>query len=233
MRIVYCINGLFNMGGIERVVSNKANYLVSRGYEVHIVTTEQMNWPLAFPLNSKVTCHDLGINYSSRVHSSYIAKIYHYLRNTLLHKYRLRNLLLNLKPDIVISTFGYESYLLPSIKGESSKILEFHFSYAMFQKAQKRRGVLGFFDKFLTRRMLNAIKRYDRFVVLTRRDSLDWYKWYECDNIEIIPNAQTFACESPAPLDNKKVIAVGRYTYEKGFDRLVQAWELVNLKTQG
>ena len=38
MRIVYCIAGTYNSGGMERVLANKANYLVSHGYEVFIIT---------------------------------------------------------------------------------------------------------------------------------------------------------------------------------------------------
>lgn len=41
MRIVYCISGTCNSGGMERVLSNKANYLAAHGYEVTIVTTDQ------------------------------------------------------------------------------------------------------------------------------------------------------------------------------------------------
>jgi uncharacterized membrane protein YqgA involved in biofilm formation len=42
MKILYCISGLFNSGGMERVLTGKVNYLVKNaGYEITIVTTEQ------------------------------------------------------------------------------------------------------------------------------------------------------------------------------------------------
>jgi len=34
-------------------------------------------------------------------------------------------------------------------------------------------------------------------------------------------------CETPAALKHKRVIAVGRYTYQKGFDLLAEAWSIV------
>ena len=40
MKIAYCIPGLHNPSGMERVVTLKANYLVSVGYEVHIIITD-------------------------------------------------------------------------------------------------------------------------------------------------------------------------------------------------
>ena len=41
MRIAYLITGTYNSGGMERVLANKANYLVAHGYEVIIITTDQ------------------------------------------------------------------------------------------------------------------------------------------------------------------------------------------------
>ena len=41
-RIAYCIPALYNSGGMERILSVKANYLAERGYEIHIITTDQM-----------------------------------------------------------------------------------------------------------------------------------------------------------------------------------------------
>ena len=41
MKIVYCIAGTRHSGGMERVLANKANYLVNHGYEITIITTDQ------------------------------------------------------------------------------------------------------------------------------------------------------------------------------------------------
>ena len=63
MRIVYCIAGTYNSGGMERVLANKANYLVSHGYEVFIITTDQRGKQPFFSLDERIRCYDLGINY--------------------------------------------------------------------------------------------------------------------------------------------------------------------------
>lgn len=230
MKIVYCMFGFFNKGGIERVISNKANYLVLQGHEVHIVTTDQKERPLAFPLNPKVKFHDLEINYSLRPHSSYYSKIHCYLHNSNFHKVRLKKLLEELKADIVISTFENETYLLPKIKDGSKKIVEFHYTYFMFKIRKNRKGILGVFDRYLEWKKLQAMKKYDRLVVLTNEDKANW-KGY--NNIEVISNAQTFQCKQPSLLENNKVIAVGRYSYEKGFDRLIKAWDIINKEIKG
>jgi ribosome maturation factor RimP len=43
MKIVYCILGTFNSGGMERVLANKSNYLAQLGHEITIITTDQNN----------------------------------------------------------------------------------------------------------------------------------------------------------------------------------------------
>ena len=39
MIIAYTIPSISNSGGMERTLSIKANYLVNKGYKVHIITT--------------------------------------------------------------------------------------------------------------------------------------------------------------------------------------------------
>ena len=64
MRIVYCIPSCYNSGGMERVLSLKANYLADKmGYEVYIVTTGQKNNEPYYPMSKKIRFIDLGINY--------------------------------------------------------------------------------------------------------------------------------------------------------------------------
>lgn len=48
MKILYNIAGTCHSGGMERVLANKANYLVNQGMEVIIVTTDQQGLPPFF-----------------------------------------------------------------------------------------------------------------------------------------------------------------------------------------
>ena len=63
MKILYCIAGTRHSGGMERVLANKANYLVQHGYEVVIVTTDQRGAAPFFSLDSRIRCIDLAVNY--------------------------------------------------------------------------------------------------------------------------------------------------------------------------
>lgn len=223
MKIAYCIAGTRHSGGMERVLTNKANYLVGQGYEVVIITTDQQGAPSFFPLDEKIKCYDLGINYEENNGRSFFNKLIHYPGKQWKHKKRLTDLLEKEKPDITISMFCNDVSFMPHIKDGSKKILEIHFSkYKRIQYGRK--GLWKLADRWLSRQDEKWVRRFDKFVVLTEEDRR---YWGNLDNITVIPNARTFTPSQTADMENKKVIAVGRYTYQKGFERLIEAWHLI------
>lgn len=223
MKIAYCIAGTRHAGGMERVLVNKANYLVGQGYEVIIITTDQYEAPSFFPLDKRIKCYDLGINYEENNGRSFLNKLVHYPGKQWRHKNRLTALLKREKPDITISMFCNDVSFMPHIKDGSKKILEIHFSkYKRIQYGRK--GLWKLVDRWFSRQDEIRVRRYDKFVVLTEEDRK---YWGDLDNISVIPNARTFTPSQTADMENKKVIAVGRYTYQKGFERLIEAWRIV------
>ena len=144
--------------------------------------------------------------------------------NVFKHRTRLKKLLKQLQVNISISMFRNDMAILPYIKDGSKKILEFHFSYPLF-KLSHRKGLLGIYDK-LQNNFIKHIKKYDKFIVLTKED-IDY--WDDLLNIDSIPNARTFVCDSPAELNNKIACTVGSLIYRKGYDRLIEAWSKISL----
>ena len=65
MKIMYCIRGLHNSGGMERVLSVKANLLASRGHEVSIVVLRLKGRKPFFPIDPSVNIVDLSAPYLS------------------------------------------------------------------------------------------------------------------------------------------------------------------------
>ena len=225
MKIVYCISGLFNSGGMERVLTNKVNYLVSVGVDVIVVTTDQRGRKPFFPISQEVELYDLAINYDSNNGRNFLNKICCYPVKQWKHRKRLKKLLLNVKPDIVISMFCNDVSFIAGIKDGSKKVLEIHFS--RFKRLQyNRKGLWRLTDLWRSRLDMCWVKKFDRFVVLTSEDCEDWGN---LSNIIVIPNAKTSFKDSKATLQNKKAIAVGRYTYQKGFDMLLTAWKTVSM----
>lgn len=226
MKIIYCIAGTFNSGGMERVLANKANYLVAHGYEVVIVTTDQKERAPYFALDSRIQQKDLGVNYADNQNVGVFKKILSYIRKQKLHRERLSAVMNREKADIVISMFDHEASFLYDIDDGSKKVLEVHFSrYKRLQYGRK--GVYQIIDRYRSRQDLSLVRRYARFVVLTKEDA---EYWGNLSNIEVIPNANSFVSETKALCDEKRVIAVGRYDYQKGFEDLIAAWKYVSDK---
>jgi glycosyltransferase involved in cell wall biosynthesis len=75
--------------------------------------------------------------------------------------------------------------------------------------------------------LYSKLKKLDAFVVLTHEDANNWLG---VKNIKVIPNPITIQPMGISTCLAKRVIAVGRYTEQKGFDLLIHAWEIVNKK---
>lgn len=224
MKLIYCTHSTYNPGGMERVLLNKVTYLSQLpGWEVAVVTTDQNQRSPFYPFPEKVRMTDLGINYSEDNEKGAWKKITGYLRKRKEHKRKLTALLLKEKPDIVVSLYPSESSFIPDIKDGSKKVLELHYC-KFFRLQYGRKGLLGWIDKLRTRQDEQIVRRFDRFVVLTNEDR---GYWGDLPNIEVIPNAAMHVSDAYSDVMNKRVIAVGRLDYQKGFDRLIQAWELV------
>ena len=224
MKIVYCNHSVYNPGGMERVMLAKIAWLVKHGYEISLVTTDQKNRPPFFPIPEGVSMTDLGVNYSDDNPKGPVAKILGFLWRRRLHKKRLTAYLKQQKPDITISLYPCESSFIPDIKDGSKKILELHFN-KFFRIQYGRSGILGAIDKMRTKSDERLVRKFDKFVVLTEEDA---GYWGAMPNLEVIPNAALM--KAPAvkkQMDCKRVIAVGRLDFQKGFDRLVEAWALI------
>lgn len=224
MKIIYCIAGTCHSGGMERVLANKANYLTGHGYEVVIVTTDQRGLPPFFPLDGQIRCIDLGINYEENNGKPFANKLLHYPLKQYRHQKRLAAILKREKPDVTISMFCNDAGFITRINDGSKKVLEIHFS--KFKRLQyNRKGLWRLADLWRSRQDEKTVRRFDKFVVLTEEDK---GYWGNLPNITVIPNANTFATSQAAALENKKVIAIGRYTYQKGFERLIEAWNILS-----
>lgn len=225
MKILYNLAGTFNSGGMERIVISKANALNEAGFRVFIVTTEQQGRKPYFKIDDRIECIDLGINYS-RDNGRLLHKLLHFPFRQRKHLCMLRKVIDEIDPDIIISTFGNEVRLLPKLKTDAKKVLEIHFS-KYFRLQENRKGLWHYIDTYRTIQDKRTISHYDKFVVLTHEDK---NLWGNISNIAVIPNFIDLVSTVAAPLENNRCVAVGRLTYQKGFDLLINAWKIVHEK---
>ena len=223
MKLIYCIASVYNPGGMERVLLNKLRWWLRRGgCELMVVTTDQQGRPPFYEFPPEVRMVDLGINYTEDKGRGTVGQTLAYFRKRRLHRKALTELLMRERADFVISLYPSESSFIPRIKDGSKKILELHFN-KMFRLQYNRKGLMGLADRIRMRMDERLVRRFDRFVVLTRQDAAMWGR---LPNLSVIPNA---AITPPVEhrTGNHRVIAVGRLDYQKGFDRLLDAWALL------
>lgn len=224
MKLIYCIASVYNPGGMERVLLNKLRWFARQGgYELMVVTTDQQGRDPFYEFPPEVQMVDLGINYSLDNTRAPLGKILSYFRKRRIHRGRLTELLMRERADIVVSLYPSESSFIPDIRDGSKKVLELHYN-KYFRLQYNRRGLLGQADRFRMRQDERIVRKFDRFVVLTREDA---GYWGALPNLAVIPNA---ALQMPATTydpESHRVIAVGRLDYQKGFDRLLDAWALI------
>lgn len=227
LKIVYCTPALYMAGGVERVLTLKANYFAENyGYDITIVLTEGINKPLFYPLSDKIKIVNLNIGFEELWTCSFLKKIFVYLQKQRIYKKRLTTELMRLRPDITISLLRREINFLTSIKDGSKKIGELHVNRTNYRNFEvgEANVIKNLFAKLWMQNLVFHLKRLDRFVVLTEEDKASWT---EINNINVIPDPLAFNIGEVSPLTNKRVIAVGRYVYQKGFDLLLKAWSKI------
>ena len=74
-------------------------------------------------------------------------------------------------------------------------------------------------------KLIRELKKLDKFVVLTHEDAAFWP---ELNNVIVVPNPTSFFPDTVSDCTRKQVIAAGRYVDQKGFDRLISAWQKVS-----
>lgn len=214
-------------GGVERVLTLKANYFAEHfGYDITIILTEGKGKPLFYPLSDKIEVVNLDINFEELWTCSFIRKIWVYLKKQRQFKRKLTAELMTRRADITVSLLRREINFINEIPDGSRKVGELHVNRANYRNFEDTdtNFFKRIFSKYWMANLLSHLKKLDKFIVLTKEDL---QSWSELNNAYVIPDPLAFVPEVQSTLSAKRVIAVGRYVYQKGFDMLLQAWSAV------
>ena len=231
MNLLYCIPHLYNSGGMERVLTQKVNWLAAHtDYTITIVTTEPTptGTPKCyFPLSEKVQVVELNIDFNADYTKPLLPKYCAHMRRMRAYKRALTEYIVQHGIELCISLGGKEIAFLRHLPCRT--IAEMHF--AMDQRRQlieanHKSLFWSLVGEVRTRQLVQAVKPLERLVVLTEADKAAWEK-AGCTNVTVIPNpcAINSRKSKVESRKTKTVLAVGRLHEQKGFDLLLQAWE--------
>ncbi|MGM0934480.1 MAG: glycosyltransferase family 4 protein [Bacteroidota bacterium] len=225
-KIVYLINSLGNSGGMERVLSTKANWFASqKEYDVTVITQQPVKNNTFFELIKSVKVECLNLESPKSKISEII--LGNYKKE---YKRRLTKKLFELRPDITISMFGREYDFLYKINDGSKKLIEFHFSKNYLHHLINSIPNLSFralrlgHVEYMQYKQRKAVKKYDGLILLTEKDRK---LWNNKSNTYVIPNPVSFTTEDTSTVQKKQIVAIGRLIAQKGFDRLVKAYSQI------
>lgn len=232
MKIVYVLDCLANIGGIERISILKMNYLAEKlNHEVFLVTSSQGNHPIIFPLSYKVKHIDLDIRFHTQYQYRYPQRIWIGYKLRHLFKQRLQQLVYELNPDIIVCpTTSLYSDIVCDLKGKGKKVFESHCakSYTAIAEYVTTNTIKNSISNLIAQKRFHYIeKKCDAIVTLTTNDATAWWK---TSKVHVIPNFIKEIPQKSSICDAQRVIAAGRLVYQKGFNRLIDAWTIVYKK---
>ena len=225
MRIVFHYNSLAQYGGVERVISDKMNYMVNMGYDIYMITTDQGTHLPPYKLDSRIHFIDLGIRFHTQYNYSGLKRLWIAIQLERKYRKKLRTTINNIKPDIIVGIAPMDLHAVIKYKGDIPLIVESHLmcDYTKFNEKTSLPILLHRIH------LKKAYCRADIIVALTEGDANDWRK--SCNKVKVIPNiVHINNTDSYCKITNKSVIFVGRLTTSKGIPYLLSIWNLVQQK---
>lgn len=224
MKIVYCLNSIRGLGGIQKVTLIKANALAEiAGNEIYVIVTD--NWEkhvLTQEISPKVHFINLEVNYYKDDYKSRLHQIKSNLR-IFRHYFRLQKQVNRIKPDVIISVGQGEKYIIPWLRTKAVKIREIHFNSAYRHYTYSKKWVAKLLD-FVDYK-LNA-RGYDKIVLLTKEDKETNFP--DNDKFTYVHNPLTLERSSYSACREHTVVSVGRLELPKDFESLIRAWQFVH-----
>ena len=231
MRILIMHRSFALVGGAERVITDKANFLANAGHQLLLVSYEQGLHPLPYELHPSVGYKDLDCRFFTLSKYSLPLHVYHFFR--LRNKFRkaLRSTVEDFKPDVVVLASDWQTLMGAVVKSVNPipVIAEFHNTYAhIMRKVESSENWLRkVVTQFYYRQTISNLRKCLKLVVLTEIDAQNWRRHF--DKVCVIPNPVTQYPEviDDIPKDNGRIIFVGRFNHEKRIDRLITAFSMI------
>lgn len=231
MRILIIHRSFALVGGAERVITDKANYLAKAGYQLMLVSYEQGAHPLPYELHPSVQYRDLDCRFFTLSKYSAPMHMYHYYRLKRKFKHNLHVVALDFNPDVVVLASDWQTLMGAVIDSVSPipVIAEFHntYDYVMRKVGTSEGWLKTKLTQLYYRQTIKDLGKSAQLVVLTESDARGWRQHFK--NVTVIPNPVTLYPDviDDVPKDPGRIIFVGRFNHEKRIDRLITAFSMI------
>lgn len=227
MKILFFYNSLAMKAGIERTLTDKANYLAEHGHDVSFVTYEQGKHSISFPLFHTIKHVDLDCRAFSLFRFSLVRRMYETIKLKRKFVKKWKSVVFQINPDIIVTTTNSAVFIpeLMSVHSQFPIIIESHVAYTV------QKGNNSFLKSMLWKHRLSVYRKCSLFVALTEGDAACWRK--HLHQVCKVDNPVT--CYINDPFKAKRVagriISVGRMNNtQKRFDRLIDAFAAISSK---
>lgn len=233
MKLLYLFFSFTSRAGTERILIDKMNYLADHlGYDVTVVTYEQGAHPFSYPLSERVKHVDLGTRFFTLYRYNILKRFFLEMQMRKLFYKKFQAVVAQVNPDVICCTTyrDYEIKAVAASKHSCLKVVESHVVKHNTLLIGNKKLLHSAFSRFLARWKMKFMEHHigkaDVVVALTPQDGANWST---VNTTRVIPNMLTcYPADAPHTQCNKRVISVGRISYQKGCDMLVSAWAKVH-----
>lgn len=226
MRLIYFIPLLSTVGGQERTLTDKANYLASKGHDVLFVTYEHEG-ALAYELDPAVRHVDVSCHSFSLYAYPFWRRPWEMMMLKRRFRKVMKDVLTDFHPDvIVIAIPNTENFICDvlSVADGIPVVIESHLAqgYQVIKRGLTEKLMYFIWNP------IKAIKHSSLLIALTEGDAACWKK-FQVGNVRVIPNPVILYNDhiSSKEKEQGRIICVGRFTPQKRFDRLIEAFSLI------
>lgn len=207
MNIIYVIEDYSENGGVERIVSDKANTLSTQHkHHVTLISIYRDNRPQHYKLEDGVDLIHLDIPFAKKTNNP-LTRLMSRINTMVMAIVQLNKVIRGLNPDIIFFATTLGAILLPFCLTKARKIYESHLA----------RNFNPFNKLFILTEL-----RAERIISLTSGDAK---QFRYAKKVEIIPNYISDVKSFTNDYSVRKAIAVGRLEQQKGLDILIDCWK--------
>lgn len=198
MTIVYVIEKMSGIGGMERIFADKINWLCKRSdIELTLLLIWKDAHPIEYPIDERVNTVKLEVPY---------------VKGGLFYPlalYRYNQFIKKIKPDITVLCWIMGAFLGAYGHHVGKTIYESHLAATMMKH----------------RWLINKIQYHvDTVVTLTTHDATNFNN---ARNVLVIPNFTLLDPALTPSYESKQCVALGRFVYQKDYPRMIAIWKKV------